>query len=98
MQSLSTKAGSDSMIQAFRLMAVLAAFTVSLGVWRPVAGGEFNDRQKAEIGEIAREYLLKNPEILSEVFQARQATTGERSSPQRRANRQERQRAVSFKT
>lgn len=57
------------MLSTFRLMALWVAFILVVGVSRPASGAKFNDRQKAEIGEIVREYLLKNPEILRDVFQ-----------------------------
>jgi protein-disulfide isomerase len=36
----------------------------------PALAGEFNDKQKGEIGTIVREYLLAHPEVLQEVSQA----------------------------
>lgn len=48
-------------------LAPFAALLLSLTP--AVHAAEFSDKQRAEIGEIVREYLLKNPEILIEVSQ-----------------------------
>lgn len=48
-------------------LAPFAALLLSLTP--AVHAAEFDDKQRAEIGEIVREYLLKNPEILIEVSQ-----------------------------
>ncbi|MGE0213467.1 MAG: DsbA family protein [Parvibaculaceae bacterium] len=36
---------------------------------------EFNEKQREELGQIVREYLLKNPEVLREAFQALEKKT-----------------------
>jgi len=53
------------LLKTCRTVALLGAFAVA-----PAAMAQnavFNDQQKQAIGEIVKEYLLKNPEVLSEV-------------------------------
>ena len=52
-----------------RLRSMLFASALLLIPLPAIAEANFNDAQKAEIGEIVREYLLQNPEILLEVSQ-----------------------------
>jgi protein-disulfide isomerase len=49
-----------------RAAALVGALALSPGVL--AQGSPFNDQQKQAIGEIVREYLLKNPELLQEVL------------------------------
>jgi protein-disulfide isomerase len=51
----------------FRLRAALIAAGILLLVPAPSAKAAFDEAQKKEIGEIVREYLLQNPEILIDV-------------------------------
>jgi protein-disulfide isomerase len=41
-----------------------------LALTTPAVAAEFNDQQRQEIGEIVREYLLQNPELLRELSTA----------------------------
>lgn len=47
------------------------------------AEGSFNDAQKAEIGEIVREYLMENPEVLLDVSKALEAKQQQAEAEQR---------------
>lgn len=47
--------------------AVAFAFAMSLLPVTALAEDSFNDKQRAEIGQVVRQYLLDNPEILLEV-------------------------------
>jgi protein-disulfide isomerase len=59
------------MTRRFRLLAAAASM---LAFSLPAAAeGSFTDAQKAEMGQIVRDYLLANPEILLEVSQALEA-------------------------
>jgi protein-disulfide isomerase len=49
------------------IRTTLAALTLLAA---PALAGEFNDKQKDEIGSIVRDYLLAHPEVLQEVSQA----------------------------
>ena len=44
-------------------------FAVSMAMSSVAFGGGFNEPQRKEIGEIIKEYLLENPEILRDAFQ-----------------------------
>jgi protein-disulfide isomerase len=71
------------MTRRFRLLAAAASMLAfSLPA---VAEGSFTDAQKAEMGQIVRDYLLANPEILLEVSQALEAKQKETESKQREA-------------
>lgn len=51
------------------LASAAAALTLAIGLASAPAGAaEFNDKQKSEIGEIVRDYLVKNPEVLREAM------------------------------
>ena len=50
---------------------ISAALAASLMVL-PASAAEFSEKQKAEIEKIARDYLLKHPEVLQEMMQALQ--------------------------
>lgn len=58
--------------------ALLLAFTLPAA-----AESSFNDAQKAEIGQIVRDYLLANPEILLELSQTLDAKQKEAEAQQR---------------
>lgn len=49
-------------IRRYALIGIALMLTAT-----PATAAEFNDKQKAEIGTIVREYLLEHPEILLEV-------------------------------
>jgi len=51
------------------LASAAAALTLAVGLASPPAGAaEFNAKQKTEIGDIVREYLVANPEILRDAM------------------------------
>ena len=50
-----------------------------------LADGSFNDAQKKEIGEIVRQYLMENPEVLLDVSKALEAKQQEQANPDHRA-------------
>ncbi len=47
--------------------AVILAVVLS-GYMAPARAGEFSSAQKAELGEVIRDYLLKNPEVLQDAM------------------------------
>ncbi len=59
-------------MRSFNLLRSSAKFLLGLGVSLALVTGalaqSFNDAQKSELGEIIRDYLLKNPEILRDAF------------------------------
>ncbi|HHI82037.1 MAG TPA: DsbA family protein [Rhizobiales bacterium] len=63
-----------SRLKQFGLMAVL---TAGLLVPATVKAAEFNEAQRAEIGTLVREYLLKNPEVLRDAFRELERRTEE---------------------
>ena len=65
----------------FRLAATAAALLALTPA--AFAEGSFNDAQKKEIGEIVRQYLMENPEVLLDVSKALEAKQQERESAQR---------------
>ena len=67
----------------FRLR--LAASAVALLAMTPFAfaDGSFNDAQKKEIGEIVRDYLMQNPEVLLDVSKALEAKQQQAEAEQR---------------
>lgn len=76
-------------IAAFGAAALLAA---SLLVPASAQDRRFDDAQRAEIGEIVREYLLENPEIMRDVFaelERRQAAAQEAAQRQTLEEEQE---------
>lgn len=56
---------------ATRLGRILLSATLVVGLMLPqvAAAAEFNDSQRSELGDIIRDYLLKNPEVLRDAFQ-----------------------------
>ena len=52
------------------LVRAASALAIVCGVaaTSPASAQEFNDRQKAAIGEIVREYLVKNPDVLRDAM------------------------------
>ena len=67
----------------FRLAAAAAALLALTPA--AFADGGFNDAQKKEIGEIVREYLIANPEVLLDVSKALEAKQQEKETAQRSA-------------
>lgn len=49
-------------------LGLVFSFLIGLGLPLGVHAAEFNDAQKKEMGQIVREYLMKNPEILRDVI------------------------------
>ncbi len=58
------------MLARFKKLGITASFLAGLALPIAVQAGEFNDAQKKEMGQIVREYLLKNPEVLRDAFLA----------------------------
>ena len=58
------------MLSRFKKLGITASFLAGLALPIAVHAAEFNDVQKKEMGQIIRQYLLKNPEVLREAFQA----------------------------
>jgi protein-disulfide isomerase len=58
------------MVKCLRSLLLAGGVSALLIAAGPLAAQEFNDKQREEIGAIVRDYLLKNPEILREAFQA----------------------------
>ncbi len=66
------------MFARLKKFGIAASFIAGLAlpIAGPIAGpvtaqaAEFNDAQKKEMGEIVRQYLLTNPEVLRDAFQA----------------------------
>lgn len=58
-------------------------FAASLALPLPVMAAEFTDKQRVEIGEIVREYLLANPQVLEDVSKELQARQEEAETRQR---------------
>lgn len=52
--------------------SLLLGGALGLALLAPIAAAaqEFNDKQREELGQIIRDYLIKNPEVLREAFQA----------------------------
>ena len=69
------------MIFRFRLAACAAALLALAPA--ALAEDSFNDGQKKEIGEIVRQYLLENPEVLLDVSRALEAKQQEQEKEQR---------------
>ena len=65
----------------FRIAAAAAALLALTPA--ALADGSFNDAQKKEIGEIVRQYLMDNPEVLLDVSKALEAKQQEQESAQR---------------
>jgi protein-disulfide isomerase len=68
------------MTRCFRLLTAAALLAASLPA---AADSSFTDAQKAEIGQILRDYLVANPEVLLEVSDALKAKQQETESKQR---------------
>lgn len=49
-------------------LGLVASFVAGLALPVAVHAAEFNAAQKKEMGQIVREYLMKNPEVLRDVF------------------------------
>ena len=49
-------------------LALIGLILAGLGTAGPARAAEFTDSQKAEIGSLIRDYLLKNPEVLQEAM------------------------------
>jgi len=52
------------------LCGTLAVFTIGLMLPVTLQAAEFNDVQRKEMGEIVRQYLIENPEVLRDAFLA----------------------------
>jgi protein-disulfide isomerase len=65
----------------FRIAAAAAALLALTSA--AFADGSFNDAQKKEIGEIVRQYLLENPEVLLDVSKALEAKQQQQEEEQR---------------
>jgi len=67
----------------FRLrLAAVAAAVLALST-AAFADGSFNDAQKKEIGEVVRQYLMANPEVLLDVSKALEAKQAQQEDDQR---------------
>ena len=69
------------MIFNFRFAAAAAALLALTPA--AFADGSFNDAQKKEIGEIVRQYLIENPEVLLDVSKALEAKQQQQEAEQR---------------
>lgn len=69
----------------FRLRLATAAAALLALTSAAFAGGSFNDAQKKEIGEIVRQYLLDNPEVLLDVSKELDAKQAQQEDSQRTA-------------
>lgn len=67
----------------FRLRLAAAAAALLVTVPAAFADGSFNDAQKKEIGEIVRQYLMDNPEVLLDVSKALEAKQQQQEESQR---------------
>jgi protein-disulfide isomerase len=65
----------------FRLAAAAAALLALTPA--AFADGSFNDAQKKEIGEIVRQYLIENPDVLLDVSKALEAKQQQQEQDQR---------------
>ena len=52
----------------FFARASAVALLVGLGAATPAAADEFSAKQKSEIGDVVRDYLVKNPEVLRDAI------------------------------
>ena len=57
------------MVSRFKLTGTIVAFLIGLMLPLAVHAAEFNDSQRKEMGEIVRQYLMENPEVLRDAFQ-----------------------------
>ncbi|PZF76209.1 DsbA family protein [Aestuariivirga litoralis] len=69
----------------FRLRLAAAAAALLALTPMAFADASFNDAQKKEIGEIVRQYLLENPEVLLDVSKALEARQQQQEEEQRTA-------------
>lgn len=69
------------MTMRFRIAACAAALLALTPA--AFADGSFSDAQKKEIGEVVRQYLMENPEVLLDVSKALEAKQQEREAAQR---------------
>ena len=69
----------------FRLRFAAAAAALLALAPAALADASFNDAQKKEIGEIVRQYLMENPEVLLDVSKALEAKQQEQESAARDA-------------
>lgn len=79
-------------MKTFAIAGALALLAAPLVVPASAQTRSFDEAQRAEIGEIVREYLLDNPEIMREVFaelERRQAVAQEASQRETLAQAQE---------
>jgi protein-disulfide isomerase len=67
------------MILSIRTAVVAVVLATALLLSGGLLAQEFNENQREEMGEIIRDYLLENPEILREVIQALEAKEQEAS-------------------
>lgn len=67
----------------FRLRLAVAAAALLALTPAAFADGSFNDAQKKEIGEVVRQYLMDNPEVLLDVSKALEAKQQQQESDQR---------------
>ena len=58
------------MLAQLKKLGILTSMTVMLAMPQAVQAEEFNTAQREEMGRIVREYLIKNPEVLREAFEA----------------------------
>lgn len=56
---------------------LIAPFAAAALLALPAQAAEFNDKQKAEIEQIARDYLVQHPELLQDMMQALQQKQAE---------------------
>jgi len=61
------------MLSRLKNCGTIAAFLIGLMLPVTVHGAEFNETQRKEMGEIVRQYLLENPEVLRDAFLALEA-------------------------
>jgi protein-disulfide isomerase len=74
----------------------VAAVAAALLAMTPYAAAEgtFSDAQKTEIGEIVRQYLMENPEVLLDVSKALEAKQKEAEAEQRKTALQDNAKAI----
>lgn len=70
------------MLKSFRAAVITAAVLALPAV---VLAAEFNDKQRDEIGDIVRQYLMQNPEVLLDVSKALEAKQQEEEEKSRLA-------------
>ncbi len=73
------------MTRPFRAALGAAALAATFATAAPALAGSFSDAQKAEIGQIVRQYLLEHPDILIEMsrkLEAKQREAKEKAAAQ----------------